>query len=279
VDPEVHSRLTTVFSLVTCARNRVGFYTDNSFWRQRISTHLLFCNLSNGIFHSYDQVARLFGGEVPGSGECRQAFRAAIGAPEAPAAGAHLNLALAPCCSDLSPERRLQPEEWAAILERRLSQGHASDVTIHLLGGPGDRPSLEHLRTVIQKRLPAVRVDNHGGELPLADSVRQVAACHELLSIDSALLHYGRLLGVRTVSFWGPTDPQSLLRPSLGAQEEVHYRKLACSPCVHLTQQPPCGGNNVCMRLAADPNLAADMNPVWVVTDVKARRFHRFSAP
>jgi ADP-heptose:LPS heptosyltransferase len=106
-----------------------------------------------------------------------------------------------------------------------------------------------------------------------------VSACHELFSIDSALLHYGRLLGVRTISFWGPTDPGSLLRPEPGAAEEVHYRKLSCSPCVHLTQQPPCGGNNLCMRLAADPGLTLDMNPTWMVTGQKAGRFRRFSAP
>jgi hypothetical protein len=49
VDLEVHSRLTTVFSVVTCAVNRVGFYTGISFWRQKLATHLLFCNISNGI--------------------------------------------------------------------------------------------------------------------------------------------------------------------------------------------------------------------------------------
>ena len=38
VDLEIYSRLTTVFCLLTCARNRVGFYTDNSFWRRRISS-------------------------------------------------------------------------------------------------------------------------------------------------------------------------------------------------------------------------------------------------
>jgi ADP-heptose:LPS heptosyltransferase len=279
VDLEIHSRLTTVFALLTCARNRVGFHTGSSFWRQRISTHLLFCNPANGIFDCYDQVARLFGGRIPDTAACRREFRAAIGAPEAAGGAAILQLAVAPCCSDLSPERRLQPREWQAILERRLGEGWTGPVGIHLLGGPGDRPDLEALGAVIQGRFPSAEVCNHGGQIALAESVRRVSACHELFSIDSALLHYGRLLGVRTVSFWGPTDPRSLLRPEPGAPEAVHYRKLSCSPCVHLTQQPPCGGHNLCMRLAADPALQAEMNPVWVVTGQKGRRFQRFSAP
>ena len=68
VDLEVHSRLTTVFSVVTCAVNRVGFYTGISFWRQKLATHLLFCNISSGIYYFYDQIAALFGGAAAGHG-------------------------------------------------------------------------------------------------------------------------------------------------------------------------------------------------------------------
>jgi len=47
-----------------------------------------------------------------------------------------------------------------------------------------------------------------GGSQPcrkdeLAESVRIIAAMDEVLCIDSALLHFSRLLGRRTVSFWG----------------------------------------------------------------------------
>ena len=42
VDLEVHSRLTTVFCLLSCARNRIGFYTLNSFWRR--SFRPIFCS-------------------------------------------------------------------------------------------------------------------------------------------------------------------------------------------------------------------------------------------
>jgi hypothetical protein len=46
-DFEVHSRLTMVFCLLTCARNRAGFYIMASFWRRNLSTHLLFCHVGN----------------------------------------------------------------------------------------------------------------------------------------------------------------------------------------------------------------------------------------
>ncbi len=70
IDLEIHSRLTTVFALLTCAQNRISFYTAISFWRKGISTHLLFCNISNGIYDNYDQLAAIFATAVPSFPEC-----------------------------------------------------------------------------------------------------------------------------------------------------------------------------------------------------------------
>ncbi|HVW21308.1 MAG TPA: hypothetical protein VHC86_08840 [Opitutaceae bacterium] len=276
VDLEVHSRLTTVFSLLTCARNRLGFYTGESFWRRRLSTHLLFANVANGIHQSYDQIAGLFGAPIPPAAECQAQFRLGLGltapgAPEKPR-----RIALAPCCSDLSRERMLRPTEWGAILRARL--GASPPEEFHLLAGPGDGAVLEEIRRILAADFPGIPALNHAG-LPLEESVRQLARCQRLFSIDSALLHFGRLLGVPTVSFWGPTDPASLLRAGPAGRDEIHYRKISCSPCVHLAQQPPCGGDNLCMRLAADPSLMLDLNPAWIVADRDVRRFFRKSAP
>jgi hypothetical protein len=102
VDLEVHSRLTTVFSVVTCAVNRVGFYTGISFWRQKLATHLLFCNISSGIYYFYDQIAALFGGHAPDMGKCVVAFRQQLGVTQRTPSADSLRIALAPCCSELS---------------------------------------------------------------------------------------------------------------------------------------------------------------------------------
>ena len=274
VDLEVHSRLTTIFCLLTCARNRVGFYTDTSFWRRRISSHLLFCNFSNGIYHSYDQIAALFGVRVPEAAACREAFRGSL-SPKA-RDGAR-RIAVAPCCSDLSPERMLRQDEWCRILRARIPA--SGPVEVHLLGGPGDRPHLESLGEALRQALPGATVTPHAGDFSLEDSVRFLGSVEQLLCIDSALLHFARLLGVPTVSFWGPTDPGTLLRPWPGSRDEVVYRKISCSPCVHLAQQPPCNGNNLCMRLAADPDRQEDPNPAWVISERRSDRHVRSSAP
>ena len=280
VDLEIHSRLTTVFSLVTCAKNRIGFYTGISFWRQKLATHLLFCNITNGIYYFYDQIALLFGAEIPDMGHCIPRFRSTLGVPARSRDTECLRLALAPCCSDLGRERMLHPKEWIEILQRRLAmETTGRKVEIWLMGGRGDHQALEELSALILAAFPQVATVNLAGKTSLAESVRKLSEVEELFCIDSALLHFARLQGIPTVSFWGPTDPASRLRESEFNRDQTHYFKLPCSPCVHVAQEAPCGGNNICMRFAVNPDARIDINQPWIVADDSVTRFGRNSAP
>ena len=375
IDLEIHSRLTTVFALLTAARNRIGFFTNISFWRRHLNTHLLFCNLTNGICDFYDQLAALFGTSPVNAEVCEREFRSRLGkdesagdlirlamAPASASSGERMprreewagvvaqrivrrapasmelypleaaadrariertttlwkgrspgrtavrgqagrtslqelaaavgatpmdagvcepefrrrlgergferdpfRLAIAPACSGLSRERMLRREEWVGVVARRIAR-YEPAVELHLLGGPADRAELEQMTILFEGRFRGrAVVHNHAGKTSLKESVRIVAAMDEVLCIDSALLHFSRLLGRRTISFWGPTDPRTLLRPSSTALDEIHYLKIPCSPCVHMSHQPPCKGQNICMRLAADPTAPVPRNQFWVL--------------
>ena len=61
VDLEVHSRLTTVFTTLTLARNRISFWLEDIFWRRGLASHLVFFNRSSGSYHFYDRIGDLFG--------------------------------------------------------------------------------------------------------------------------------------------------------------------------------------------------------------------------
>jgi len=264
IDLEIHSRLTTVFALLTVARNRIGFFTSISFWRRHLNTHLLFCNITNGIYDFYDQLAALFGTEPVDAEECEREFRSRLGAYELE--GRLFRLAIAPACSGLSRERMLRREEWVEIVARRIAQRWPVMAELHLLGAPADRAELEQMTTLLEERFQGrAVVRNHAGKTSLQESVRIIAAMDEVLCIDSALLHFSRLLGRPTVSFWGPTDPRTLMRPSSRGLDEVHYVKIPCSPCVHMSHQPPCKGQNICMRLAVDPAAPVSRNQPWVL--------------
>lgn len=268
IDLEIHSRLTTVFALLTAARNRLGFFTDISYWRRHLNTHLLFCNITNGIFQFYDQLAAIFGTSAVNVLECEREFRSKLGEwkfENSPG----FRLAIAPACSGLSPERMLRAEEWPGIVEKRLAGlDPAGRVEMHLLGAPSDRAQLDKLRSLLENHFgPRVSVFNHAGETKLRESVQIVAGMDEVLCIDSALLHFSRLVGRKTISFWGPTDPATLVRPNASGLDEIHYVRIPCSPCVHLSHQAPCNGQNICMRLAVDPSAPLPRNQFWVLKE------------
>jgi ADP-heptose:LPS heptosyltransferase len=264
VDFEIHSRLTTVFCLLTCARNRIGFFTSISFWRRGISTHLLFCNPSNGIYQFYDQIATIFGTAPVAEELCTATFRSQLQARSADPV--EPNIAITPTCSGLSRERMLEPEDWLDILAKRLENYPGKKVRVHLLGGPLDTPYLDGLKERFENRFgTGVLVLNHAGKTKLLESIRILSGMNETLCIDSALLHFSRLLGLRTISFWGPTDPRVLARPRAGNLDDIHYVKLPCSPCIHVAAQPPCKGRNLCMRLAVNPEAPVTLNPPWML--------------
>jgi ADP-heptose:LPS heptosyltransferase len=280
VDLEIHSRLTTVFSVVTCAVNRVGFYTGISFWRQKLATHLLFCNISSGIYYFYDQIAALFSGLPPDMELCVSAFRQQLGVAARTGDAGSLRIALAPCCSDLRSERMLRPTEWVDVLGRRFRrEDPGRQIEIRLLGAPSDRTVLDQLTEMIRAAFPGVMATNYAGKTSLAESVRGLAGVDELLCIDSALLHFARLLGIPTISFWGPTNPEVLLRVWDSSRDEIHYHRLPCSPCVHVAQEPPCRGDNLCMRSAVDPERQRETNPKWILAAEPIDRFGRKLAP
>jgi ADP-heptose:LPS heptosyltransferase len=267
VDLEIHSRLSTVFCLLTAARNRIGFYTQESFWRRGISTHLLFCQVHEGIYYFYDQITQLLRAEVPSWSACNDNLRRSLGlvaqVPRPSATGRRI--AIAPCCSELCRERMLKPEEWETVVRQRFT-GADLPAEIHLLGAPSDKARVEAIVRVLEPLWPNTRIINHAGELHLLDSVRLLGELDELLAIDSSMLHVARLLGIRTVSYWGPTAPRTQLRAVDASRDEVHYAKIPCSPCVHISSQTPCRGNNLCIRFAVDPQYPADRNPPWLAS-------------
>ena len=213
-------------------------------------------------------------------GVCVSAFRRQLGvAQRTPDAGS-LRIALAPCCSELGRERMLEPKEWVEVLGRRFSREDAGrKVEIRLMGGSSDQAALDQLSETIRLAFPGVITANYAGKTSLSESVRGLAEVDELMCIDSALLHFARLLGIPTISFWGPTDPASRLRISDFNHDEIHYHKLPCSPCVHVAQEPPCRGDNLCMRFAVDPDRPLETNPKWMLAAEPIDRFWRKGSP
>ena len=67
-----------------------------------------------------------------------------------------------------------------------------------------------------------------------------------MLTNDTGPMHLAVGLGRPTVCLFGPVKPEHY---GHHADDVVTlYSPVFCSPCVHEIDEPPCNGNNVCMR-------------------------------
>ncbi|WP_166437077.1 glycosyltransferase family 9 protein [Niastella caeni] len=242
VDLEVYSKLTTVYALMTMARNRFGFHLKPVFFRKFLNTHNIPFKQTICLEDNYAQMA-----QVITRTETLPAPEQII--PVRTNEWYKPYIILNNTCSSLALVRKLPNETFAAVCNWILSQTH---FRIAFPGTTNDKTGIDQF---IDQHLPAYKqngkIVNIAGALDFEAYYRFIAdkgAC--MVTIDSGPLHIARKLGLPTVSIWGPTNPASYIKIP-AAQEKRHlylYNKAACSPCVHHHEQLPCGGNNVCMK-------------------------------
>lgn len=255
IDLEVYSRLSSVFSIITMARNRIGFYLEHTFWRKIIFTHLIFFNRFGNAYYFYEQITRILNA-IPASFEdCRQKIITTIHEPSnesvATKPGHSRKIGIGHSCSDLARERMLSVENWVLVTAERIKSNE--DVEIVLLGGPGDLEFGAQLSAALKLAFVEIKITDATGSGTMEDTTRMMRGLTEFWGIDSGLLHVARVLHIPTVSYWGPTASQTLLKPNPNLAEEIYSREVPCSPCVHLTETPPCRGNNICIKGIFDP--------------------------
>jgi ADP-heptose:LPS heptosyltransferase len=276
IDLEVHSRLTTVFGLLTMVRNRIGFVDEIVFWRRGFYTHTTWFNTHGPSYAFYDLLAQWFGIEHVPVSQFHGAFRAHVQsvtlpdalplpdvpglpvAPRLPGASQSSNarplheahealqlparyVAIGHGCSDLAKERLLRPQEWGRVLRPLALTG----TQFVFLGTASDAALADRIIDVLGCG------GNLCGQLTLMQSAKVIAGATSFYGIDSLLLHLARALCVATTSFWGPTDPHTRLRP-LGASEHVAFARMPCAPCVHTNETPPCHGRRDCIAQAVN---------------------------
>jgi ADP-heptose:LPS heptosyltransferase len=244
VDLEVYSLLSTALSVFTLARNRIGFYYSTTFRRKELHTHLIFLNRSSGIYYFYEEVTWLMGAKPATMAECEEWFRSHFHNSAMETDKGVTKIAVNHACSDMGRERMLSVEQWVEIFQKRgLTNEH-----VYFLGIKKDAMMAQQIVDKLQLRFPQAKFFNKCGAHELKETLTLLKECQEFYGIDSALLHFARLLRLKCTSYWGPTDPATRLKPIEGLDETVYYNKIPCSPCIHITGYPPCHGNNLCMK-------------------------------
>ncbi len=247
IDLEIHSRLTTVFTTLALVKNRIGLINHNSLWRKRLYTHALYVNSVKNLSEVYDSILGLFGISdvtLPNSQKYISELVAKKSIPSSflPAIENKKIITLGIGCSDLAIERQLPDKLWLQLMQSLLERN--PNLVFLFLGGKDDQIIADRLKPQIG--MHQNRVLSLCGQIDLATSLRCIQRSDFFIGIDSALIHLSRLLGVSSASFWGPTSPESLLRP-LPINEIIISQNVHCSPCVHFTETPPCLGQNFCM--------------------------------
>ena len=259
---EIHSKFATVFSCLSCARNRFGFYHEMNSWQRDVITHLFFYNITSPVYINYNQVALVMRAEILPYEDVVNHFRKHNDISENSPADAIA--VLAPFCSDLGKERELTPEHWCRLL---ANHSLSSFKIILLMGGKNDINKANLFEEVLKTHFPNIPLINNIGKTSLAESVKMLSRCTAVFTIDSGLNHIARLIGgnLEICSYWGPTDPTTRLAPFPNIIEKVMYRKMFCSPCVHVVNTPPCKGNNICMKQFVEDGINQYSTGGWLI--------------
>lgn len=154
-------------------------------------------------------------------------------------------IALSPFSSGLSPERELSYEQISAA----LLKASTSKIPIYILGSKADQMRANQLIQRFEHDYHDMPIYSLCGKLSIGASAKVARNAKLFITIDSGLNHFVRMTRARMIhSYWGPTDPRQMLDNHffLG-REDIYYKKIYCSPCVHIVDKAPCNGSNICI--------------------------------
>lgn len=234
-DLEIYSHYSVIFTALTLSQNRIGFYLRSSSYRMGIYTHMMFYNPQVPISEVYLQLARLLGCGK----ESPPLFR--LQGPLPTRFENKKYIVINPNASDLRLERRWSEENFRALIQKLVDK--YPDHAILLIGSKTERPHVDKVMKGLER---LDRVENIAGKTNLAELIAVIDNARFMVSNDTGPMHIAFSTNTPVVCLFGPCSPDQYGH----FQNSITiYKRVYCSPCVHEFQEPPCKGNNVCMKL------------------------------
>lgn len=248
IDLEVYSTYGSLMCLLSCSKNRLGFSIQDTDYKAFMYTHLLYLNTSFPMRYCYSQLGQLAGME----------HAAATAEPLFPSltdedidkvrkrteevfAFEHKGIiVMNPNASDLRYERRWSRESFAVVARHFVQQGYA----IALVGSPAEREYVQGIYDLLGPY--AERVRNVAGAFSLLDFFAFLKQCCLVITNDSGVMNMALTLRVPQLLLAGPVNPEQYFIPN-ESRAYIYYQTY-CSPCTHYVDEPPCAGDNVCMK-------------------------------
>ncbi|CCG55596.1 ADP-heptose:LPS heptosyltransferase RfaF [Brachyspira pilosicoli WesB] len=256
IDLEVYSRYSTCIAIMSCARNRYGFFRYDVHWHIGIYTHMLYFNNSQNITDIYLQISNYltssnsYNKNIPKflfndkhKEDINNYFNEVIGNKD----NRDLYIGINANASELALERRYPPEYFCELIENLLNVKE-KNIFIFLIGSPNEK---KYLEDEIYNKLSSNkrnRVFLTAGMFSLNSSIYLISKFDLFITTDSGPLHFAYAQNVNIISIWGPCSHLHYSLPNYDNDVAINSNAY-CSPCIHLTVRPPCGGNNVCLKM------------------------------
>jgi len=249
-DFEVFSSYGTMMSVFSLARNRFGFFWARSTgFKTFLYTHLMYFNFDVPLRMSYMQLSYLAKTDIAAS-VALEPFNldetvyssAKEKISEAFRTDAKL-LCINVNASDFSYTRRWSLKNFADAAVHFAKK----DYNILLLGSPGEKEYINGIYGFIpdDKKITG-RIYNAAGYFSIKEVLAVLRLCDAFLTNDSGLMNLGYAQGTKTVSLYGASKPQ-FVHINNGINTAI-YKKVYCSPCLHIFDTPPCRNLSVCIN-------------------------------
>lgn len=254
-DLEVYSAGASVLSVLSGARNRVGFYRGSARFKKGLYTHLTVFNPRVPIAAIYRQLHLSVGGRLGGPAQYGPIAVSSKDVDSLARAVTKHSIRLEPSyvvvnanASDLLLERRWPKDKYVGLIVELTARGHQ----VVLIGAKSEA---QYVGEIMSSLAPftADRVADTSGKLSLGELFALIKGAACTVTNDTGPMHFSIALDRPTVCLFGPVSPDHY-----GVHKsnvETLYHAVYCSPCAHEIDTPPCAGVNVCMQLIEVPEV------------------------
>ncbi|KLI21943.1 ADP-heptose--LPS heptosyltransferase [Brachyspira hyodysenteriae] len=253
IDLEVYSRYSSCIAIMSCARNRYGFFRYDVHWHIGIYTHMLYFNNQKNITDIYLQISHYLTSSnysnktIPTflfkdkhKEDVENYFNDILKIKN----NNDVYIGINANASDLALERRYPPEYFTELIENLLNIKE-KQIFIFLIGSPSEKSYIEN--EIYNKLSNKNNVFLTAGKFSLHSSIYLISKFDLFITTDSGPLHFAYAQNVSIISIWGPCSHLHYSLPNYNNDTAINSNAY-CSPCIHLTVRPPCGGNNVCLK-------------------------------
>lgn len=255
IDLEVYSRYSSCIAIMSCARNRYGFFRHDVHWHIGVYTHMLYFNSQKNITDIYLQISNYltnsnnYNKKLPEfnfNEENKLEIEKYFKDNKLNKNSNDIYIGINANASELALERRYPPNYFVELIDN-LSLIEEKNIFIFLIGASNEKKYLEE---EIYNKLSddsKYKVFLTAGIFSLNASIYLLSRFDLFITTDSGPLHFAYAQNINIISIWGTGS--YFHYGLINYDKEVYMSaNVYCSPCLYLTVKSPCYGNNICLQ-------------------------------